>query len=75
MICGRHGLSPLTRTLLPPPRPAPAEESYRKQISVDDGPCLIEILDTAGQEEYAAIRDKFLRSGNGFLIVYSVIVR
>lgn len=32
----------------------------------------IDILDTAGQEEYAAIRDNYYRSGEGFLCVFSV---
>ena len=33
----------------------------------------IDILDTAGQEEYAAIRDNYIRSGEGFLCVFSLI--
>lgn len=32
----------------------------------------IPVLDTAGQEEYSAMREQFLRQGDGFLIVYSV---
>ena len=31
---------------------------YRKHAVIDDQPCLIEILDTAGQEEYTALRDQ-----------------
>ncbi|TPX60839.1 hypothetical protein PhCBS80983_g01559 [Powellomyces hirtus] len=34
--------------------------------------CFIDILDTAGQEEYAAIRDNYYRSGEGFLCVFSI---
>ena len=34
--------------------------------------CQVDILDTAGQEDYAAIRDNYFRSGEGFLCVYSV---
>ena len=34
--------------------------------------CEIDILDTAGQEEYAAIRDNYYRSGEGFILVYSI---
>lgn len=33
---------------------------------------LIDILDTAGQEDYAAIRDNYFRSGEGFLCVFSI---
>jgi len=29
-------------------------------------------LDTAGQEEYSAMRDQYIRTGDGFLIVYDV---
>jgi len=49
------------------------EDSYRKQVAIDDKPaCLLDILDTAGQEEYSAMRDHYMRSGEGFLIVFSV---
>jgi Ras-related protein Ral-A len=32
----------------------------------------IDILDTAGQEDYAAIRDNYFRSGEGFLCIFSI---
>lgn len=51
------------------------EDSYRRQIQVDGRVCLLDILDTAGQEEYSAMRDSYMRSGQGFLLVYSVIDR
>ncbi|KAG2373211.1 hypothetical protein C9374_012314 [Naegleria lovaniensis] len=51
------------------------EDSYRKHAKVDDKPCFLEILDTAGQEEYKALRDQYMRTGDGFLLVYSVIDR
>ncbi|KAL7333633.1 hypothetical protein PS15p_202507 [Mucor circinelloides] len=47
-------------------------DSYRKKIMLDGVDCQIDILDTAGQEEYAAIRDNYYRSGEGFLCVFSV---
>ena len=34
------------------------EDSYRKQVTIDDETCLLDILDTAGQEEYSAMRDQ-----------------
>lgn len=37
--------------------------------------CIVEMLDTAGQEEYSALRDQYYRVGDGFLLVYSVIDR
>ncbi|RKO90303.1 small GTPase superfamily [Blyttiomyces helicus] len=47
-------------------------DSYRKKVTLDSTDCFIDILDTAGQEEYAAIRDNYYRSGEGFLCVFSV---
>eukprot|EP01115_Flamella_aegyptia_P007507 TRINITY_DN3116_c0_g2_i1.p1 TRINITY_DN3116_c0_g2~~TRINITY_DN3116_c0_g2_i1.p1 ORF type:complete len:196 (-),score=26.62 TRINITY_DN3116_c0_g2_i1:82-669(-) len=49
------------------------ENSYRKQITVDEEAVVLDVLDTAGQEDYAAMRDSQIRSGNGFLCVYSII--
>jgi Ras-related protein Ral-A len=46
--------------------------AYRKKVMLDGQECQIDILDTAGQEEYAAIRDNYYRSGEGFLCVFSV---
>ena len=51
------------------------EDSYRKTLEVDKELCLLDILDTAGQEEYSALRDQYMRSGMGFLCVFSVVER
>ena len=105
------------------------EDSYRKQVVIDDEPCVLEVhqpphppcprafpantaghartrpllvlllvlllglhlllprvlflrvlvppqvLDTAGQEEYTALRDQWIRDGEGFVLVYSIISR
>ncbi|XP_060080310.1 circularly permutated Ras protein 1-like [Ylistrum balloti] len=37
--------------------------------------CLLDILDTAGQEEYSALRDQYTRTGDAFLLVYSITDR
>jgi len=47
-------------------------DSYRKKVTVNEEECQVDILDTAGQEDYAAIRDNYFRSGEGFLCVYSI---
>jgi GTPase KRas protein len=51
------------------------EDSYRKQVVIDGQPCMLEVLDTAGQEEYTALRDQWIRDGEGFVLVYSISSR
>ncbi|KAF2857945.1 protein ras-2 [Piedraia hortae CBS 480.64] len=51
------------------------EDSYRKQVLIDSQSCMLEVLDTAGQEEYTALRDQWIRDGEGFVLVYSVSSR
>jgi len=51
------------------------ENSYRKQLEIDEEPCTLDILDTAGQDEYAVMRDQYINSGEGFLLVYSITSR
>lgn len=48
-------------------------DSYRKKIILDGKEVQIDILDTAGQEDYAAIRDNYFRSGEAFLCVFSIL--
>lgn len=50
-------------------------DSYRKQCIVDDEVALLDVLDTAGQEEYSAMREQYMRTGEGFLLVYSITSR
>ncbi|GLD60199.1 GTPase HRas isoform X1 [Lates japonicus] len=47
-------------------------DSYRKQVVIDGETCLLDILDTAGQEEYSAMRDQYMRTGEGFLCVFAI---
>ena len=39
---------------------------------MDDKPCVLDILDTAGQDEYSQMQDQWMREGKGFLIVYAI---
>lgn len=48
------------------------EDSYRKQCNVDTEQVMLDILDTAGQEEYLAMREQYMRTGEGFLLVYAI---
>ncbi|PWN22291.1 ras-like protein [Microstroma glucosiphilum] len=51
------------------------EDSYRKQCLIDEEVALLDVLDTAGQEEYSAMREQYMRTGEGFLLVYSITSR
>ena len=42
---------------------------------IDAQSCMLEVLDTAGQEEYTALRDQWIRDGEGFVLVYSITSR
>lgn len=51
------------------------EDSYQQQAVIDGQPALLDILDTAGQVEFTAMRDQYMRCGEGFMICYSVTDR
>lgn len=51
------------------------EDSYRKQVMIDDETALLDILDTAGQEEFSSMQDQWMRDGQGFLLVYNITSR
>eukprot|EP01084_Bolivina_argentea_P181189 312958_1 len=48
------------------------EDSYKKSATIDEKACLLDILDTAGQEEFSSMQDQWIREGEAFLIVYSI---
>ncbi|KAL4763781.1 putative RAS small monomeric GTPase (Rsr1) [Aspergillus foveolatus] len=48
------------------------EDSYRKHIEVDGRQCILEILDTAGTEQFTAMRELYMKQGQGFLLVFSI---
>mmetsp|Transcript_2880 Transcript_2880/g.6723 ORF Transcript_2880/g.6723 Transcript_2880/m.6723 type:complete len:136 (+) Transcript_2880:172-579(+) len=48
------------------------EDSYRKQAVIDNTIALLDILDTAGQDEFSSMQDQWMRDGKGFLLVYSI---
>mmetsp|Transcript_16514 Transcript_16514/g.23176 ORF Transcript_16514/g.23176 Transcript_16514/m.23176 type:complete len:193 (-) Transcript_16514:58-636(-) len=51
------------------------EDCYRKTCIVGAKTAFLDILDTAGQEEYSALRDQWVREGKAFLLVFSVASR
>ena len=48
------------------------EDCYRKTVDVGGEVNMLEILDTAGTSEFAALRHFYLEFGHGFVLVYSV---
>jgi small GTP-binding protein len=51
------------------------EDSYRKQVEVEGVQYMLEILDTAGTEQFTAMRDLYMKNGQGFVLVYSIIAQ
>jgi len=51
------------------------EDSYRKAMTVDDTPIILDILDTAGQEEYASLRREYISETHAVVVVYPVTDR
>jgi GTPase KRas protein len=41
-------------------------------VAVDNLACVLEIMDTAGQDEFSALRDQYMKTGQGFVVVYSI---
>ena len=41
-------------------------------LKVDNSPCVLEILDTAGTEQFASMRDLYIKNGHGFIVMYSL---
>ncbi|KAJ9443900.1 Ras-related protein Rap-1 [Diplonema papillatum] len=48
---------------------------YKKQETIDGETVILEVVDTAGQEEYAAMRAPHYQKGEGFIAVYSIADR
>eukprot|EP01084_Bolivina_argentea_P131113 231480_1 len=48
------------------------EDTYRKCISINGQSILMDILDTAGREEYTTLQDQWLREGDFFLICFAL---
>ena len=48
------------------------EDSYSIPAKIDDIQCQLEILDTAGQDDYQTMLDTWINSADGFILVYSI---
>eukprot|EP00026_Physarum_polycephalum_P003439 Phypoly_transcript_03450.p1 GENE.Phypoly_transcript_03450~~Phypoly_transcript_03450.p1 ORF type:complete len:749 (+),score=104.58 Phypoly_transcript_03450:69-2315(+) len=50
------------------------EDSYRAIREVDGRKINIEILDTAGTEQFTAMRDLYMKNGDGFILCFNPLV-
>ena len=48
------------------------EDAYSIPAKIDDIHCQLEILDTAGQDDYQTMLDTWINSADGFILVYSI---
>ena len=48
---------------------------WRREDEFEKNTKLVSVLDTAGQEEFSAMREQYMRSGEGFLLVFSLADR
>jgi len=51
------------------------EESYTKSFEYHKQQVTLEIMDTAGSEVLTAMRDLYMKKAEGFLLVYSIIMK
>lgn len=48
------------------------EDAYRKRVKIDGRMAMLDILDTAGQEDFSALRAVWYRKKDGFILVYAI---
>lgn len=48
------------------------EEEYRRALSVDGQYDALEVLDTAGAEQFTSLNEVYIKSGKGFVLVFSL---
>ncbi|KAI0035494.1 small GTPase superfamily [Vararia minispora EC-137] len=48
------------------------EEAYRRAFEVDGEMSMIEVLDTAGADQFTALKEMYIQHGQGFVLVFSL---
>jgi len=48
------------------------EDAYRKTVNVDGATCQLEILDTAGQDDFESLRPQWMMDKDGYIFVYAM---
>eukprot|EP00300_Choanocystis_sp_HF-7_P039681 c5995_g1_i1.p1 GENE.c5995_g1_i1~~c5995_g1_i1.p1 ORF type:complete len:173 (+),score=38.45 c5995_g1_i1:43-561(+) len=78
VMCGRHGAGKsalvvqFVQSRFSGEYDPTIEDSYRRATTVDNKECMLDILDTSGQEEFSSMRGQWFDGGEGFVVVYSV---
>jgi len=49
------------------------EETFSKTIEIDGNPVQLEIYDTAGTEQFRTLQDLYMKEGDGFILVFSIV--
>lgn len=49
------------------------QDSFNKIITIDNDPVVVEILDTAGQDEYFSLNETLIMKGDGFMFLYNIL--
>jgi Ras-related protein Rap-1A/Ras-related protein Rap-1B len=49
------------------------EDSYRKQTTINGKMTMLEILDTAGTEQFVSMRDIYINNSDCIIVAYSII--
>lgn len=48
------------------------EDVYRKPVDIDGQPAVLTIVDTAGQDAFGTMRETYMKTGQAFVLVYSI---
>jgi len=48
------------------------EDAYRTTVEVDDVCCSLEVLDTAGQDDFSALRPQWMMGKDGYIFVFGL---
>lgn len=48
------------------------EDVYRKPVDIDGQQAVLTIVDTAGQDAFGTMRESYMRTGQAFVLVYSI---
>jgi len=48
------------------------EETYRKTMTVDGETCMLDVLDTAGAEQFTALSEHYIQGAMGYILVFSL---